>query len=225
MKGCGGPLRWGGEFEAEYRVIHPGGGVRRILSRARVLHSPVSSAPERLTGVDPERAQERLALAKQTTRRALDQTRALSAELKRLQEEELAGGLGEAFGKLVASYVPEGMEMDVSFSGEESQVPGPVATQVYLAMREAVRNAVRHSGCSCIGVTLSVRDGKLRGLVEDDGEGFDPEALAKAMPSWGVGLRSMRERAEMLGGTVHVDSEPGAGTRVELRVPLDGQRF
>jgi len=100
-----------------------------------------------------------------------------------------------------------------------------VATQVYLAMREAVRNAVRHSGCSCIGVTLSVRDGKLRGLVEDDGEGFDPEALAKAMPSWGVGLRSMRERAEMLGGTVHVDSEPGAGTRVELRVPLDGQRF
>jgi len=287
MKGCGGPLRWGGEFEAEYRVIHPGGGVRRILSRARVLHSPVSSAPERLTGVtlditeakeleeeremarvrkltmlaeaaerervsrelhdrvahdmgvahqslelysalreaDPERAQERLALAKQTTRRALDQTRALSAELKRLQEEELAGGLGEAFGKLVASYVPEGMEMDVSFSGEESQVPGPVATQVYLAMREAVRNAVRHSGCSCIGVTLSVRDGKLRGLVEDDGEGFDPEAVANAMPSWGVGLRSMRERAEMLGGTVHVDSEPGAGTRVELRVPLGGQRF
>jgi len=61
--------------------------------------------------------------------------------------------------------------------------------------------------------------------VEDDGDGFDPEGVGNATPSWGVGLRSMRERAEMLGGTVRIDSEPEAGTRVALRVPLDGQRF
>jgi signal transduction histidine kinase len=60
--------------------------------------------------------------------------------------------------------------------------------------------------------------------VEDDGEGFDVEAVARATPSWGVGLRSMRERAEMLGGTLRVDSEPGEGTRLEIRVPLDGRR-
>jgi signal transduction histidine kinase len=71
---------------------------------------------------------------------------------------------------------------------------------------------LRHSGCSRIGITLRVRDGQVYGCVEDDGEGFDPEAVGKATPSWGVGLRSMRERAEMLGGSLHVDSTPGAGT-------------
>ena len=52
------------------------------------------------------------------------------------------------------------------------------------------------SGCSPIGVTLEVADGELSGVVEDDGGGFDPEEVGKATPSWGVGLRSMRERAE-----------------------------
>jgi signal transduction histidine kinase len=61
-------------------------------------------------------------------------------------------------------------------------------------------------------------------VVEDDGEGFDPDEVGKATPSWGVGLRSMRERAEMLGGELRVDSKPGGGTKVEVRVPLDGRR-
>jgi PAS domain S-box-containing protein len=159
-----------GEFEAEYRVIHPSGGVRRILSRARVLRNP-GSAPDRLTGVtldvteareleeererarareltalaeasererisrelhdrvahrmgvvhqslelfaalreaNPERAAEKLDLARENTRQALDQTRDLSAELKSLQEEELDEGLEAAFGKLAESYLPDGM--------------------------------------------------------------------------------------------------------------------
>jgi two-component system, NarL family, sensor histidine kinase UhpB len=96
---------------------------------------------------------------------------------------------------------------------------------VYLAMREAIRNAIKHAGCSRIGVALEVRDGHVHGLVEDDGEGFDPEAVEEATPSsWGVGLGSMRERLEMLGGSLRVDSEPGEGTKVEMRVPLDGRR-
>jgi PAS domain S-box-containing protein len=275
-----------GEFEAEYRVLHPGGDVRRILSRARVLHNR-GSGSDRLIGMtldvtearelekenerararelaalaeadergrisrelhdrvahhmgvahqslelhaaladsEPERAKVKLELAREMTRLALEQTRALSAELKRLQEDELEGGMEAAFRALLAeSYVPDGVEVDLSFSGDESAIPKPVGMQVYLAMREAVRNAVRHSGCSRIGIALGVRDGEVCGRVEDDGEGFDPEAVGKATPSWGVGLRSMRQRAQMFGGSLRVDSRPGAGTRVELRVPLDGRQ-
>jgi signal transduction histidine kinase len=171
----------------------------------------------------PERAAERLALARETTRLALDQTRALSAELKRLQEEELENGLRAAFGALAEGYVPDAIEVDLSFSGDESEIPNHVAMQVYLAMREAIRNAVSHSGCSRIGVSLEVSDGEVAGSVQDDGRGFDPEAVGQATPSWGVGLRSMRERAEMLGGSLRVDSSPGDGTTVEVSVPLDGQ--
>jgi signal transduction histidine kinase len=92
-------------------------------------------------------------------------------------------------------------------------------------MREAIKNSVRHSGCSRIRITLRVSDGEVYGLIEDDGGGFDPGAVGKSTPSRGVGLRSMRERAEILSGSLLVDSRPGAGTRVELRVPLDGQSY
>ena len=69
-----------------------------------------------------------------------------------------------------------------------------------------------------------MREGVVYGKEDDDGEGFDPEAVEKATTSWGVGLRSMRERAEMLGGTLRVDAKPGKGTRAEIRVPFDGPR-
>jgi signal transduction histidine kinase len=174
-----------------------------------------------LRETDPERAEEKLELAREATRMALDRTRNISAELKRLQEEELAEGLQAAFEKLADIFAPDGTAMEVSFSGDQSAVAAPVGMQVYLAMREAVRNAVRHSGCSRIAVLLVVEDEELRARGEDDGAGFDPDT-AEATPSWGVGLRSMRERAESLGGTLRVDSEPGEGTRVEMRVPLDG---
>jgi signal transduction histidine kinase len=170
-----------------------------------------------------ERAAERLALARETTRVALDQTRALSAELKRLQAEELEGGIGAAL-RALGSMMSDGAAVEISVTGDDSGVPEPVATQAYLAMREAIRNAMRHSGCSRVGVELEVRDGELLGVVEDDGTGFDPEVVGRVSPSWVVGLRSMRERAEMLGGDTRVESALGTGTRVEVRVPLNGRR-
>ena len=137
----------------------------------------------------PERAAEKLQLARETTRLALDQTRALSAELKRLQEEELKDGLPAAFETLAQTSVPDGVDVDLSFSGDGSAIPEPVGVQVYLVMREALMNAVRHSGCSRIGVALEVSDGEVCGLVEDDGRGFDPAAVGKATPlgAWASG--------------------------------------
>ena len=140
-----------------------------------------------------------------------------------MQEEELKDGLPAALEALAQTSVPDGVDVDLSFSGDGSAIPEPVGVQVYLVMREALRNAVRHSGCARVGIRLEVGDEEVFGRVEDDGGGFDPEAVGKAGPSWGVGLRSMRERAQMLGGKLVVASRPGAGTRVEVRVPLDGR--
>ncbi len=199
--------------ELHDRVAHSMG----VAHQALELHAALAEAA-------PERAREKLDLARVTTRRALDQTRALSAELKRLQEEELEDGMEPALRAVAETAVPDGVEVGVSVSGDEARLPKPVGVQVYLIVREAVRNAVKHSGCSRIGMRLEVEDAEAVGVVEDDGEGFDREAVEEASPSWGMGLSSMRERAEMLGGTLRVDSSPGKGTRVEVRVPLDGQR-
>ena len=96
----------------------------RVAHRMGVVHQSLELFAALREGA-PERAAEKLDLARRNTRQALDQTRNLSAELKSLQEEELEGGLEAAFGKLAESYLPDGMEMDVSFSGEESALPDP----------------------------------------------------------------------------------------------------
>jgi signal transduction histidine kinase len=79
-----------------------------------------------------------------------------------------------------------------------------------------------------VGVSVEVDGGELKGRVEDDGEGFDlregPDMGRDdgegGAPSAGVGLSSMRERTEILGGRLEISSHPGQGTAVEVRVPL-----
>jgi signal transduction histidine kinase len=176
---------------------------------------------------DPALAAEKLQLAKESTRRALDQTRNLSSELERSHVEDTQAGVVAAVRALLKTHVPPGVEATLSVSSDDLSVPPLVGEQVYLVMREAVRNAVAHSACGRIRATLKVRDGELYGSVVDDGVGFDPDGKLTPGRSGedssdsGIGLRSMRERAELLSGEVVVSSKPGWGTRVEVRGPLE----
>jgi signal transduction histidine kinase len=91
--------------------------------------------------------------------------------------------------------------------------------QIFLVFKEAVNNAVRHSGASRADVEVRAARGHLAVVVADDGRGFDPAADGE-----GNGLESMRRRAVALGGTFEVDAAPGRGTRVTLSVPLGAGR-
>jgi ligand-binding sensor domain-containing protein/two-component sensor histidine kinase len=90
-----------------------------------------------------------------------------------------------------------------------------VRREVLLIFKEAVNNAVRHARCEHARVSLRVTRGQLTLDVEDDGCGFTEQALPD-----GNGLRSMRQRAARLGGTLTVVSRPNDGTRVTLTAPL-----
>jgi len=177
---------------------------------------------------DPTRAADKLKLAMEATETALDQTRDLSAQLARSGTEETRGGLETALRDLLDTHVPHGVEATLSVAGDESAVPSPAEEQAFLVMREAVRNAVAHSGCRRIAVSVDVDDAELRGRVEDDGAGFDPHGgesgwhddRGECGPAAGVGLRSMKERTEALGGLLDVSSKPGRGSAVEVRIPL-----
>src|SRR3712207_433155 len=116
--------------------------------------------------------------------------------------------------------LPEGVRADLSSSGEESQLPKPLVAQMYLIMREAVRNAIEHSGCRRVGVGLEIRREEVLGYVEDDGSGFDPDEVGDGGSPSGVGLRSMRDRAELLGGKLRIASKRGGGTRLEILLPM-----
>lgn len=91
-----------------------------------------------------------------------------------------------------------------------------VETQIYRIVTEALSNVLKHARASRTGVSLEHHRGMIVACVEDDGQGFDPESAADR---GGLGLLGMRERATLLGGTLHVESAPGRGTTVLIRVP------
>lgn len=108
----------------------------------------------------------------------------------------------------------------VSVTGDESWVPTWVAEELFLVLREAQRNAVRHARSKTVSVDVHVTPGEVRAAVEDDGVGFDPRTKT---PHGHSGMLSMRERVELLGGSVAVESQPGCGTRILVFVPLEGE--
>jgi signal transduction histidine kinase len=94
-------------------------------------------------------------------------------------------------------------------------VPPDVREAMLRIVSEAIRNGARHGGARTVWLTLA-RDEGVRLTVRDDGNGFDPEAARRPDA---LGLLSMHERAEALGGELRVISSRGGGTTVELRLP------
>jgi signal transduction histidine kinase len=85
------------------------------------------------------------------------------------------------------------------------------AVQLYRITQEAVHNALRHGQARNIEISLTSRDHEHRLTIADDGKGFDAELLRRTAQS---GLRMMEYRANMIGGALSVDSQPGLGTRI-----------
>jgi signal transduction histidine kinase len=87
--------------------------------------------------------------------------------------------------------------------------------EVYLIFKEAVNNAVRHSNCTQAEISISIDNGCLELLVEDNGTGFCERGI-----DMGNGLSSMRERARRMGAGFEISGLPGSGVRVVLQVPM-----
>jgi signal transduction histidine kinase/ligand-binding sensor domain-containing protein len=95
--------------------------------------------------------------------------------------------------------------------------PADVALCLYRIIQESLQNVVRHSGAPEARVELQAEPGQLRLVVSDSGQGFD---TTRAGREGGLGLSSMQERIRLVRGAFSVDSRPGQGTRIEVRVPL-----
>ncbi len=164
---------------------------------------------------EPSKAQPRLEFAKRTAQETFEVTRALSMELRNSSAGE---GLEVALSDLLRTSVPPDIRSWVSVEGDESVVAPHVRDELFLILREGIRNAVTHSGARTIKVELDTNDNRIKAAVEDDGRGFESGEEATG----GTGLASMKERASLLGGTLDMASVPDRGTRVEIFLPLPG---
>jgi nitrate/nitrite-specific signal transduction histidine kinase len=200
--------RWARELHDE--TLQALGTLRLLLSGARrsedpaVMASAVNQALEQLE-VD------------------ITSLRALITELRPAALDQL--GLEPAVVALADRVRRAGLEVDCHVDlayerGEGSErLLDELEVGVYRIVQEALTNAVRHGAAERAHVEIMERDAHVSVLVRDDGRGFDPSAR-----SAGFGLMGMRERSDLLGGRLSVDSTPSRGTTISARFPTARRR-
>jgi light-regulated signal transduction histidine kinase (bacteriophytochrome) len=105
-------------------------------------------------------------------------------------------------------------------SPKELRLPKAIETTIYRVLQEALTNVVRHAEASKVGVILNVADGQVSMIVEDDGRGFPAnQAGAAGSSAMRLGLLGIRERLALVGGSLEIESSPGRGATVFVRIP------
>jgi two-component system sensor histidine kinase UhpB len=116
-----------------------------------------------------------------------------------------------------------GLIVDTDFEGATGRLAGETETALYRIAQESLANVAKHAQASRVALRLEMQPGYASFAVHDDGVGFDPdEVLRDRGERYGLGLLSIRERAELLGGTLNIVSSRDAGTHVYVVVPLRG---
>jgi signal transduction histidine kinase len=191
---------------------------------ARELHDNVTQrlfgvtlaveSAETLLGRDPAAAAGELERVRELARGAMEELRAVVFELRPASLE--AEGLATVLRKHVdVLRRVSGRPIELAVA-DPPRLPGASAAQVFRIAQEALQNALRHAEAEHIEVRLEGGNGGLVLSVADDGRGFDP--ARRAVRGRRLGLTSMEERAEELGGTLAIESALGEGTRVRLEL-------
>jgi signal transduction histidine kinase len=171
-------------------------------------------AVDSLWDVDPGQARSLLERSLNATRTGLTETRRALQALRSSPLEDL--GLALAV-RQEAMAVAErsNWTLDLHIPEQMNGLPAGVEQCVYRVAQEALANASHHAQAQRVQVGLVRQDGQLTLTVSDDGQGFDPGTVDSERH---LGIRGMQERAEMVGSTLEIESEPGRGTTVRLTI-------
>jgi signal transduction histidine kinase len=208
------------EQTREYAVVEERNRLARELhdSVTQSLFSVtlLSEAALNLLDRDAAKARERLERANELAQGALAEMRALIFQLRpmTLQEEGLLSALKK---HLSAVHSRDGSVVDLEVTGAARRLPGPVEDAGFRIIQEGLNNVVKHARSERARVELGFETDWLRIAVIDAGVGFDPSAPGR---NGKLGMTSMQERAEAVGGHLQVTSAPGEGTRVEAELPI-----
>jgi signal transduction histidine kinase len=195
-------------------------GDARAAERARIAREVHDAISQHLFGLRMIAAGMRRADPGNQQARAIEciseeALRDMQALLIELRPASLDGaGLAPALQDICAAYHARlGVTVDADL--DDVTVPAPVEHALLRITQEACVNAVRHGSARRLAVSMTRQDGHVELVVRDTGTGFDPAA-----PHAGSGLAHIRDRVAELGGTVDIDSEPGRGAALTVRVPV-----
>ncbi len=172
------------------------------------------------SGVQDATLVERLQELRATTERAGRVIHALAYQLRPLALDEL--GLVRALGGFLEDWQERsGIRVDFVTTGiEDARLSDNIETTVYRIVQEATNNVLKHASAKSLSVSLELRNQSLTAIVEDDGVGFDAQTVARSVAQRRIGIAGMRERAATVSGEFTVESSPGHGATVRVRVPV-----
>ena len=154
----------------------------------------------------------------------IDDVRRLSRDLSPSILEDL--GLQSALKYLINEFSKH-YTVSQAFEVEDVDQLFPVEAQIIIfrIFQECLTNISKHAGATEVSIAVKEHDGLISLMIEDNGAGFDPAVvLARRGAGRGLGLAALQERARMLGGTIEIRSQPRAGARMTLVIPVDQLR-
>lgn len=170
----------------------------------------------------PERVPAQLERLQSLSRSALSEMRALIFQLRpaALEEQGLVAALEK---HIAAARNKEGIEIDFEVGNNEGRRLSSEHEQaLYRIAQESMNNIVKHAQANHVWVKLQIDEQKATLIVQDNGVGFDPsgQAAEKNREQKSLGMTSMRERAELAGGTLEIQSQPNQGSTITATLPL-----
>ncbi|MCC7118238.1 MAG: sensor histidine kinase [Anaerolineales bacterium] len=169
----------------------------------------------RLLDADPALAKEELGNLKSSAMGTFQKVRNYIFELRPMMLDDL--GLVPTLRKYAEAFKEQtSLDVSLSVTGAERRLEPYLEVMIFRATQELLGNASRHSQASSVKAQVDMGNESIRVSVDDNGKGFDPEILKQEN---NLGLKIIRERAEMLGGSFEIDSMAGSGARITFSVP------
>jgi two-component system sensor histidine kinase DegS len=168
----------------------------------------------RLMEVDTNQARDELNNLKTSAMGTFQKVRNFIFELRPMMLDDL--GLAPTIRRYAEAFKEQaGMDLSVIITGSERRLQPYLEVMLFRAIQELLGNAARHGQAAQVKVLLDMGEDRVRVSVDDNGRGFDTESYQQGSS---LGLKLIRERAEMLGGTFEMDSQPGKGARISFTV-------
>jgi two-component system sensor histidine kinase DegS len=169
---------------------------------------------------DPTRCHEMLSDAKMQLKAAIDESRQVIFNLRPLYSESMR--LVPALDAYLRSYETQShVRTQFVASGDEAPLTPKAKIFLFRIVQEALSNVQKHAKAESVTVTLKITDHHARCTIEDNGIGFDVDAVSQDPTKWqSFGLKGFAERARLVGGAAKIESRKGRGTRVMVEIPI-----
>jgi two-component system sensor histidine kinase UhpB len=212
------------------RAINAQEEERRAIAQS--LHDDTGQALSMLV-IQLDRIDERIPARQKDLKKQVADARALAANALTELRRTLSGlrpailddlGLVPAIRWFARANLEQvGIQVEIIEPGISLELSPALSTTLFRIVQEAVSNIVRHAGAGSVTIVLQLSDGLVHLRIQDDGRGFDPQDASRdAVELQRLGLLGIRERAELLGGQVQIESAPEKGTSLQVSIPLGG---